>query len=447
MNIKKEEPQLLNVRDAASFLGIKANTIRIWAQSGKLKGIKIGTRGDWRFTKEELSKMIRVEKKKFTKIKKIINQHALEIQEIAHQNHFMHLGKDNVRKQFIEKHKKDFIKVIKELAANLENLEKGTIVFERLAVRIAKKSVENNLTLEEAVDGTIFLKQAFWQKLNEEGMLNSLTTQDFYAFNHIITTYSDIVASKIAFAYHDYYKKAEEEIKKLEQQKDEFIGIASHELKTPVTSLMAYTQILAKHINDENDTKKKYLLKNINKQANRLSQLIDDLLHVNKIQSGKLLLRKKTVKVDSLINKIIKDYQFAYNTHKIIKKGRLNKNIYADPIRIEQVLVNLITNAVKYSPSGKEIVIKISENSGNTKVSVQDFGMGISEKDHKKIFERFYRSKETEESDIKGFGLGLYISWEIIKHHGGKMWVESIKGKGSTFHFTLPEKIDSKDSA
>lgn len=219
--MQQNESQLLNVQQAASFLGVKISTIRLWARTHKLKGVKVGSRGDWRFTKEELSKMIQVEGKKFAKIKKFLKEHAEEIQEIAHQSHLIHLGKDNVRQRYIEMYKDDYIEIIRKFADNLENLKKGTIVFEQMSEGIAKKSLNNGLSLEETVDGTIFSKQAFWQKLDEEGLLRSLTTQDFYAFNHIITTYSDIVASKIAFAYHDYFSTQVANYLKLNEEYEE----------------------------------------------------------------------------------------------------------------------------------------------------------------------------------------------------------------------------------
>jgi PAS domain S-box-containing protein len=219
--MQNKESQFLNVQQSAVFLGVKVSTIRLWARTHKIKGVKVGSRGDWRFTKDELSKMIQVEGKKFANIKKFLREHAKEIQDLAHRNHLVHLGKDNVREVYIEKNKEDFIEVIHEVADNLENLKKGTIVFERLAERIAKNSVESGLTLEEAVDGTIFLKQAFWQKLDEKDLLHSLSIKDFYSFNHVITTYSDIVAAKIAFAYHDYFSTQVANYLKLSQEHEE----------------------------------------------------------------------------------------------------------------------------------------------------------------------------------------------------------------------------------
>lgn len=231
--------------------------------------------------------------------------------------------------------------------------------------------------------------------------------------------------------------------KVIEDRKDEFIGVASHELKTPLTSMKTFVQILEKRLLIKGDKKDAYILGNITKQVNRLSSLINDLLNVNRITQGRLDLNRKWFDFDSLIKKVVIDYQYTTDTHEIAVRGSLDRKIYADENRIEQVLTNLISNAIKYSPHGDKIIINIQNNGKHVITQVQDFGLGITKEDQSKIFHRFYRTLEKRDYNIPGFGLGLYISMEIVKRHKGKMWVESKKGKGSTFSFSLPLKNES----
>lgn len=228
--------------------------------------------------------------------------------------------------------------------------------------------------------------------------------------------------------------------KDIETHKDLFIGIASHELKTPITTIKGYTQILEKRLSQVGDSKDRSLIQNINQQTDRLTSLINDLLNTSKIQAGKLVLDKKRFDLDALLTKTISDFQNVTETHQIIKEGRIKEQVLGDPSRIEQVVSNLITNAIKYSPSADKVIVRVGTDKRNAIVSVQDFGFGITKKDQARIFERFYRTGNKEEMNVAGFGLGLYIAAGIVNAHHGKIWVESTKGKGSTFYFTLPSK-------
>ncbi len=224
--------------------------------------------------------------------------------------------------------------------------------------------------------------------------------------------------------------------RELDRQKDAFIGIASHELKTPITTLSAYTQILEKRLKD--DKKNSYFLSNIKAQTDRLVSLIDDLLNVSRIDSGKLDLNLKKFDLNTLIKKVVVDFQYTTDTHIITEEGILENKVIGDEVLLEQVIINLLTNAIKYSPIANKVTIHLSANHNQAIVAVQDFGIGISKKDISKVFERFYRIRDKEKGRVLGFGLGLYISSEIIKKHRGKIWVESEKGKGSIFYFSLP---------
>lgn len=226
--------------------------------------------------------------------------------------------------------------------------------------------------------------------------------------------------------------------KLLEKEKDTFIGVASHELKTPLTTMKAFAQILRKRCESRGDDKDKYLVEQVNSQTDRLTKLINDLLNLSKIESGQLEFDKRKFDLNHLISKILTDFQYTVDTRNIALEGSLKKLVYGDESRIEQVISNLLTHAVKYSPVDSKIIIKIQSLRSQALICVQDFGMGISKRDQQRLFERFYRTNDKNKHKKEGFGLGLYISAEIVKRHGGDIWVKSQKGKGSTFCFTIP---------
>jgi signal transduction histidine kinase len=227
------------------------------------------------------------------------------------------------------------------------------------------------------------------------------------------------------------------EIRNQELKKDEFIAIASHELKSPLTVIKAYTQTLVKRISPKTDAvANKYLVK-MDEQINRLTDLIKELLDVTRIRVGKLDLMPKKIQVDDLIMETLESLKKTVN-HQLVFKTPVHKTIYADPQRISQVLTNLIFNAVKYSPESQKIIIHCEIKNYQVVISVKDFGIGISPRDQNRIFDRFYQIGDPRARMSPGLGLGLYIAAQIIKAHHGKIWVDSVKGKGSTFSFSLP---------
>lgn len=233
--------------------------------------------------------------------------------------------------------------------------------------------------------------------------------------------------------------KAElEQTEELQKKKNEFISIASHELKTPVTSIKGYTQILKSFYLKE-DPKKIYLEK-MDAQLDRLTKLVDDLLNVSQIHSGKLSLTKETFDLNQLITSIAADLQATTTKHQLIIKGKIKKPIYADKYRISQVLVNLLSNAIKFSPKADKVLINLKNQRSQIEVSVQDFGIGIKPHNLEKIFEPFYQANNTIRQSYSGLGLGLHISKEIIKKHQGQLLTRSKKGEGSIFSFSLPLK-------
>lgn len=228
--------------------------------------------------------------------------------------------------------------------------------------------------------------------------------------------------------------------KQLEKQKDDFIGIVSHELKTPLTSIKAFAYLLEKNLQDNKNEKGAYFLARMTDQMEKLTQLMASFVNVYKIQNGKLKLRKKDFKIDELINSVISDFQYTTRSHKVEFAVTSGLTIHADSERIEQVLINLISNAIKYSPRVKKIIVTSTKEKSNIKVTVQDFGLGIPKEEQGKVFDRFYRVKGKKEKGIPGLGLGLYISHEIVAQHKGDLWLTSTEGKGTIFYFIIPIK-------
>ncbi|EHQ30317.1 PAS domain-containing sensor histidine kinase [Mucilaginibacter paludis] len=230
------------------------------------------------------------------------------------------------------------------------------------------------------------------------------------------------------------------ELKQLQRQKDDFIGIASHELKTPVTSIKAYTQLLESMMRKKGDLKEAGMISKMNVQINRLTMLIEDLLDVTKITSGRLQFHQTWFNFNQMMQEVVEDLQRTTAKHTLIEDFNADTEIYSDKDRVGQVLINLITNAIKYSPDSDEIIIRTAIENNEVQVSVQDFGIGIAQDKIDKVFEQFYRVSGDKEHTFPGLGLGLYISSEIIKREGGKIWVDSVEGKGSKFCFSLPIK-------
>ena len=228
------------------------------------------------------------------------------------------------------------------------------------------------------------------------------------------------------------------ERKQLDKRKDEFISMASHELKTPVTSLKGFLSLLERRLTTQDNQQELHYVTRINAQVNKLTKLINDLLDLSKMQTGQLAYREERFEMDALVQEIMENVQGTTQTHSLQLEGQTQAEVFGDWDRIGQVLTNLLNNAIKYSPQANTVLIRASKDQNKILVSIQDFGIGIAKEHQQKIFERFYQVTDPAEKTYPGLGIGLYISCEIVKRHGGEMWVERKKGQGSTFHFTLP---------
>lgn len=222
-----------------------------------------------------------------------------------------------------------------------------------------------------------------------------------------------------------------------DKKKDEFISIASHELKTPVTSLKAYTQILKSTFDDAQDQPAVEMLSKMDKQIDKLTALIVDLLDVTKIDKGEMVFSMEEFDFNEAVKEIAEEMQRTSKTHRIILELSDCDPVKGDRNRIGQVIVNFISNAIKYSPGGDHILIRTFCINNKVKLTVHDEGIGIPKEEHGNIFRRFFRVSGKNNYTFPGMGLGLYISSEIIKRHNGRIFFESDEGKGSTFSFEI----------
>lgn len=230
----------------------------------------------------------------------------------------------------------------------------------------------------------------------------------------------------------------------IEQRKDDFLSIASHELKTPLTTVVGYMQMMPRLIPENAGDKLRSVVDKAGIYVERLNQLLTELLDMSKIQTGNIELHKELFDFDKMVAEAVEGLRTATPGSRILCKGETGVQYFGDESHLTQVMTNLISNAIKYSPNAKEVEIYVTTVSDFIKVSVKDYGMGIKEDEQKKIFERFYRVGSIQK-EFPGMGIGLYICDQIIKNHGGLVWVESELGKGSVFNFTLPVSPGRKE--
>ena len=235
------------------------------------------------------------------------------------------------------------------------------------------------------------------------------------------------------------------EIKQMERRKDDFIQMASHELKTPITSIKGYVQLLMSVVKeiDNRHFHGAYpilgtSLLTIDKQVTKLTRLVSELLDLTRMESGKLEMYKTHFSPGDMVSELVEEFRQTNPRHHIILYTESNALVYGDRDRLGQVIVNLFTNAIKYSPGAENIEVYVKSDENECVISVRDYGIGIDKKDQEKIFDRFYRVEGKSEQTYPGFGIGLFIASEIIQRHNGSINVESEKGKGSLFKVSIP---------
>lgn len=254
----------------------------------------------------------------------------------------------------------------------------------------------------------------------------------------------DILGISILKMQQDLYNYAsqkdriQKETEELVYRRDEFFSIASHELKTPVTSLKAYTQLLLMESEGKIDPQKRNMLERMDRQINKLTALINDILDTSKLNNSELVYRKEKISLKTIVSDAIMDIKRTSPRHEIIFTSYSNAAINADADRVSQVVNNFLTNAIKYAADSPNILVGLRREDNKIICSVQDFGKGIAEEEQEKIFDRFYRVTGPNLNTFPGLGLGLFICKDIIEKHQGKIGVISQLGKGSTFYFELP---------
>lgn len=226
--------------------------------------------------------------------------------------------------------------------------------------------------------------------------------------------------------------------KRDEIRKNDFIAMASHELKTPLTSLKAYIQLLEQKFKKANDPFVTNALNRAANQVNKMASLIYGFLDLSRLESGRLQVKFQTFDICKLVSDMIAEINLTNHNHHIVFEPLPYTPVTADVDRIGQVVTNLLSNALKYSPGDSTVTVTVKAADGEVQVSVADMGIGIKPKDQEKIFQRFFRVENEQIKTISGFGIGLYLASEIIQRHKGKIWVESRENEGSTFHFSLP---------
>lgn len=262
-----------------------------------------------------------------------------------------------------------------------------------------------------------------------------------YCILHTASDVTDMVKAKKVIQETELQREAldQEQILisiKEEQQKNDFISMVSHELKTPLTSISAYIQLLQSR--GLTDLFVVNTLTKVQKQIRKMSTLISSFLNVSRLESGEVQLNLSNFDVDKVILDVVEDLRLIYPTNQIDFESGDRKLIYGDKDKIGSVISNLISNAVKYSDLNSTILVQSETSANEVHVSVTDQGIGIKAHDIEKLFDRFYRVESLQTKTISGFGIGLYLSAEIINLHQGKIWAESDYGVGSTFHFCIP---------
>ncbi|SEK40536.1 hybrid sensor histidine kinase/response regulator [Parapedobacter koreensis] len=248
-------------------------------------------------------------------------------------------------------------------------------------------------------------------------------------------------AKELARTQLELRKEIEHRIR-AEERKDEFIGMASHEVKTPLTSVKAYIQLAGVAVHDNKIARALQFINKANNQVDKLNQMMTELLDIAKMESGRLDFNLSEFNIGQLLDDVLDIFRQSNPEREVIRSGNASVRIRGDALRLEQVILNYLSNAAKYSPETEKIHLDIYQSPNNEiKICVKDHGIGIAENEQVNLFTKFYRTKQSS-AEYRGLGMGLYLCAKIIKFHGGKYGVESQLTKGSTFYFTLPTSAE-----
>jgi PAS domain S-box-containing protein len=343
---------------------------------------------------------------------------------------------DHTYRLFIEKMKEGAVTLNKEytvLYANSSFANMVNIPLEKV-IGIPFSELMPEVYREQIL---LDLEAAWTTEIKTELMLPGLN-KEFPVLLSVNTLEIDSeLTLSVIFTDLSFQKEAQQQKKELEM-KDEFISIASHELKTPVTSIKGYIQLLRHTFKQEGNLKAEEFLGRADAQVNKLSTLIRDLLDVKKIETGQLLYQEERFSLNELVSEMLGEMGRGLNMQSLKYDIGPDCKVFGDRNKVAQVISNFIDNAAKYSPKDSTITVNTDIREGLVRLSVADQGIGVPIEQQGKIFERFFRVHSTAENTYSGLGLGLYICADIIKRHKGKIGVESSKGNGAVFYFELP---------
>lgn len=252
-----------------------------------------------------------------------------------------------------------------------------------------------------------------------------------------------IAAEQELHSYALELEDVNQKLKEANQTKDSFLSIASHELKTPITSIRGQAQLMLRRLSKQQELSPEMAavsatLEKINTQTDRLTSLINDLMDVSSIRTGKLALRKQQCDIREICRQVVDDQRLLTDRSIQLDMPPEPIEMQVDSDRLSQVLVNLVSNAIKYSPEKSAVEVCVRRAGNKVIIKVRDHGRGIAKNQIKYIFDPFYRTPEAEKSSQRGLGLGLAITKDIVERHNGRIWCESEPNKGSTFCVELP---------
>ena len=256
--------------------------------------------------------------------------------------------------------------------------------------------------------------------------------------------YHALFAEQVANEHADELARANYELEQANQLKDQFLSMASHELKTPITSIRGQAQVALRRIAKQRDVSPDIsatytALEKINQQTHRLNDLVGDLLDLSSIQSGKIPLQIGQCDLAQICRAVVEEQRLLTGRTITVEVPAEPVVIKADTDRLSQVVTNLVTNALKYSSEDMPVFVRLNRDAGNIIMAVEDSGTGIPGEEQEHIFEPFYRASHARQSPKNGMGLGLAICKDIVERHGGSIWCDSYPGKGSTFYVRLPQ--------